>query len=102
MFQIVEDMLAAQQREHEFDLYVQEELQKLPPCEGPLHPLGQNGHRSEESAKYLMAAPCGRDSLRCAAYVEDTLLFAWIRCDSGGCGERHQVSDLTFVPLVMD
>jgi hypothetical protein len=102
MFQIVEDMLAAQQREHEFDLYVQEELQKLPPCEGEAHPVGQNGHQPEAPAEYLCISPCGFSTMRCAGYVNDTKLYPRMRCTHGGCGEIHLVSDLYFIPLAMD
>lgn len=98
MHQIVEDILAAQQREHEFDLYVQEEMQKLPPCEGINHPSGSYGHAPWAPAAYLLRYPCGFTVNTCAPWLDETLAnYVFAICN--GCDQQHLVAELTYTPL---
>lgn len=100
MHQIVEDILAAQQREHEFDLYIQEEMGRLPACDGVKHSEAVNGHQPDQPAQFLVVSPCGFARMRCNGWLTALLLGSdFLLCNYGGCGEKHRVADLTYTSL---
>lgn len=97
MHQIVEDMLAAQYREHEFDLYIEEEIEKLPPCEMSGHADGGDFHEPEKHAEFWVISPCGLEKMACARWVRMGARTAATECRE--CGVTHSNNEYTYIPL---
>lgn len=96
---IVKEMLEKVQfEEHELDLYVEEELSKLPPCEGDTHFRGLYGHVPDQGASWLMIAPCGSQWLACQGWCEGLSRYTHLYC-SPGCEGRHLNEELVAISL---
>lgn len=82
------------------DIQVEEEIHRLPPCEGQSHAKGTYGHVPSEPAGYLVGMPCGITMLMCAGWVEAPVPIEYegqeLECN---CGDIHDWDDLYFVPL---
>ena len=82
------------------DIQVEEEIHKLPPCEGESHPQGLYGHDPSQPAAYLVGPPCGLTLLMCAGWVEQPVSEDYygqtLECL---CGDWHDWEDISFIPL---
>ena len=97
MHQIVEDMLVAQRNERDLDLKVNEEMQKLPPCEIRGHQDGGRDHDPEKPAEFWAISPCGLEKLACAKWVRMGSLTPATDCIY--CGHQHSNHEYTYIPL---
>lgn len=85
------------------DLDEQEIFGSAVPCQSLIHDLGTWGHDPEAAAEFQLLTPCGRIARnRCAgnvAYLRARGGNFYCRGTSGGCDQRHPMTEITFRPL---
>ncbi len=79
-----------------------EHLDFEPPCGGPNHDKGLYGHNPNESASWLVSAPCGEQMDACNSWVQDCMsnLLRYVDCSCDR--KRHWLHTLQFIPFSAD
>lgn len=79
------------------EVIIAEEIEKMPPCEGPTHPVGKFGHVPETGAAFIVILPCGNTPMMCQGWVDHTLNFKILDC--AWCNSEHRFTEVSFVSL---
>jgi hypothetical protein len=81
------------------EIFISEELEKMPPCDSLVHAEGRLGHVPEEPAAFLFIPGCGHDRMLCKAWVNQALSgeYAFYQCSR--CEERTPLSQAVAIPL---
>ena len=78
------------------DIEVRWILDHQPACEGDAHPAQRWGHRLDQSAVWLVGAPCGITWFSCDGWARFIGTQSHFHCK---CDYIHEMSSVAFIPI---